>query len=328
MKTNKSYRVETVFTLLSPLSHIGESESTTSFLNTIRIMSQGKPVDCFAYNGNALRGMLRDHGASYMLDHLGNIGVPKKTFDLLFSGGAIGGTQSADIDQARAVRSALPFVSLFGGGIGNQILEGKMTQTFAYPVCAETIGIIPQGRNNIDYTAQNISWKKMTGEISFSRMDDAKHNLGDRYIVHEGEQLLLSGDVKPEKGKKEDNEPATQMRYTVEYMVPGTQLFHIFDLNCSDLELGAFVSAVHRWSSRPVLGGLSGKGFGQVRADMDLITDGERQKFMSIEGNQPVLGALAGSAKEQYDRHLESMYRNYLTTNEAQFVQLLEGTKK
>ena len=328
MKKNNSYRIETVYTLLSPLSHIGESESTTSFLNTIRIMSQGKPVDCFAYNGNALRGMLRDHGASYMLDHLGNIGVPKKTFDLLFSGGSIGGSQSADIDQARAVRSALPFVSLFGGGIGNQILEGKMTQTFAYPVCEETIGILPQDRNNIDYAAQNISWKKMTGEISFSRMDDAKHNLGDRYIVREGEQLLLTGDGKSEKDKKQDNEPVTQMRYTVEYMIPGTQLFHIFDINCTELELGAFVSAVHRWSQRPVLGGLSGKGFGQVKADMDLVVDGERQPFISIVGNLPVLGEIAGQAKEHYDEHLESMYRNYLTTNESKFVQLLEGVKK
>lgn len=86
----KHYRIETIYTLLQPLSHIGESESTQSFLNTTTVVNDGKPEEVFVYTGNALRGMLRDCGARYLLNKL-EIQVPLKAFHLLLVAGVLVG---------------------------------------------------------------------------------------------------------------------------------------------------------------------------------------------------------------------------------------------
>lgn len=322
---DKTYRIETVYTLKQPLSHIGESESTTTFLNTIRILAGGKPVDVFAYTGNAIRGQWRDSGAAYLLDKL-NISVPKKTFHLLFSGGSISGNQDVDIDAAKKLRQALPFLSMFGGGVGNQILAGKMAMSFALPVCAETVGIIPQGVQAIDYAAAEVSWKKLTGEIQFSRKDDGKAELGDLYMLKtDQEQMLLTGEKKSKK-KEDDDGPATQMRYAVEYLIPGAQLWHMLTTTCSELELGALVASIHEWAKNPVLGGMAGKGFGLVDALFEIVNEyGVRDLFIQVNNGRLALSPAAEEAKEQYDEHLRRIYDEYLMADKGRFIAMLEG---
>lgn len=316
---DKTYHIETVYTLKQPLSHIGESESTETFLNTVRVLNNGKPVEVFAYSGNAIRGAWRDAGAAYLLDRLGEIKVPKKTFHLLFTGGSISGDQKIDVDAAKTLRAVLPFLSIFGGGVGNQILSGKIVQTFAFPVCAETTGIIPLGIEGIDYGAQAVSWRKMTDEISFSRKDDSKDILGDRYIAKD--VLLLDGEV---DDKKKRDEPATQMRYTAEVLIPGVQLWHSLSITCSELEIGALVASIWQWAQKPYLGGMSGKGFGLVDADIRLV-GAEREPFMLVQSGRLELAEPAKSAKEQYDAHLRNLYNQYLDGNKETLVKMLES---
>ena len=314
----KHYRIETIYTLLQPLSHIGESESTQSFLNTTTVVNDGQPEEVFVYTGNAIRGMLRDCGARYLLNKLG-IQVPLKAFHLLFSGGSIGGAQSLDIDQAKKIRKTLPFVSLFGGGVGNQILDGKLKQTFAYPICRETSDIVPNYIEKPDY-----SWRHFTNVIEFSRKDDEKDvNVTDQFLATEEVKLIEDGTK-----KKKKDEPATQMRYGIEYLAAGTKLWHRWDIICTEIELGAFVSAIHEWQKQPYLGGMSGKGFGLVRADMDLITEEGRESFAQIGQEFIKLGTTAQEAKNDYDEHLKDIYDNYLVENKEEFTKLLQGEVK
>lgn len=322
---DKTYHIETIYTLKQPLSHIGETESTETFLNRVRIMSNGRPEKVFAYTGNALRGAWRDCGAAYLLDRLDGLQVPKKAFHLLFTGGSISGDQSIDIDAAKALRAALPFVSIFGGGVGNQILSGKIVQTFAFPICAETSGIIPEGINGIDYDAEQTSWKKMTDEVSFTRKDDSKDYLGDKYI--QKDIKLLTGDMDE---KKKKDEPATQMRYTVEVLIPGVQLWHSLNVTCNEVELGAFVASIWQWAQKPYLGGMAGKGLGLVDAHFEMVdNDGVRSPFISVRDGALVLADPAKEAKDQYDTQLRSLYNQYLDGNKAELVKMLEsgGTK-
>lgn len=313
----KHYRIETIYTLLQPLSHIGESESTQSFLNTTTVVNNGVPEEVFVYTGNAIRGQLRDCGARYLLNKL-DIKVPLKAFHLLFSGGSIGGAQSLDIDQAKLIRKALPFVSLFGGGVGNQILDGKIKMTFAYPICKETNDIIPSYVEKSEY-----SWRHFTNVIEFSRKDDEKNiNLTDQFLVRDDLSL-----IEGESSKKKEG-PATQMRYGVEYLAAGTKLWHRWDIICTELELGAFVSAIHEWQKQPYLGGMSGKGFGLVSAEMDLITDEGRKPFARIGQEFIQLGPVAENAKKQYDEHLREMYDKYVIENKTEFAKLLSGEVK
>ncbi|MEG3070994.1 MAG: hypothetical protein RQM92_09470 [Candidatus Syntrophopropionicum ammoniitolerans] len=227
-------------------------------------MADGQPVECFLYSGNSFRGILRDMAAKYLLDKLGVI-IPLETFHLLFSGGSIGGKQSLDIDQARLYRKLLPAFSIFGGGVGNQIMEGKLKIGSMYPLVKECQRVIPE-----KYRDKNApSWKKWTYEKSYTRRDDSKQENMRKYIAEaqEADTLLLApkqqallddGKQKQEK-KKEKDGPATQMRYTVELLAAGSILYQRIGLqDMTELELGAFVSALHEFQKSPHIGGKSG----------------------------------------------------------------------
>ena len=295
-------KIETIYTLQQPLSHIGESESTVSFLNTIRIAVNGKIEEVFALTGNAIRGTLRDCAARYLLDKLG-VKVGKKEFNILFSGGNISGSMSTDIDQAKKYRELLPVISLFGAGVGNQILAGKITQGFALPVCRETQEIIPD-IDCIKGELKNISWKSLTGTINFTRFDDSKN-------------VNLQGYIQGDNDNTDKDSASTQMRYEVEYLVPGAQLYHILNLYTdTNIELGVFVAALEDFSHSPVLGGMGGKGFGLCEAV--LIADGDC--FAKIENGNMQLCDKAKNALYEYNQ--------FITDNSDEIIKFLGAVKK
>lgn len=295
-------KIETIYTLQQPLSHIGESESTVSFLNTIRIVVNGKAEEVFALTGNAIRGMLRDCAARHLLDML-DVKVGKKEFNILFSGGNISGSMSTDIDQAKKYRELLPIISLFGAGIGNQILAGKMTQGFALPVCRETQEIVPD-IDCIKGELKDTSWKSLTGTINFTRFDDSKN-------------VNLQGYIQGDNDNTDKDSASTQMRYEVEYLVPGAQLYHIINLcTDTDIELGAFVAALEDFSHSPVLGGMGGKGFGLCEAE--LIADGDF--FAKIENGDISLCDKAKNALHEYNQ--------FIADNSDEIIKFLGAVKK
>lgn len=295
-------KIETIYTLQQPLSHIGENESTVSFLNTIRIAVNGKVEEVFALTGNAIRGTLRDCAARHLLDKLG-VKVGKKEFNILFSGGNISGSMSTDIDQAKKYRELLPIISLFGAGVGNQILAGKMTQGFALPVCQETKDIVPD-IDCIKDGLKNNSWKSLTGTINFTRFDDSKN-------------VNYQGYMQSDNDNTDKDSASTQMRYEVEYLVPGAQLYHIINL-CTDtgIELGAFVASLEEFSRSPVLGGMGGKGFGLCEAE--LIAD--RKFFAKIENGNISLCEKAKNALHEYNQ--------FITDNSGEIIRFLGAVKK
>ncbi|MGN0656090.1 MAG: hypothetical protein ACI4KR_04795 [Ruminiclostridium sp.] len=291
-------RLQTVFTLKQPLSHIGDSESATVFLNTIKIVNaENKAEDIFAYNGNALRGALRDCSARYLLNALG-VKVKKQMFNILFSGGNISGNLCNDIDQAAKYRELLPMISLLGAGVGNQILAGKISQTFALPVCAETKHIITE-TNGINPELFEMSWRKMTGTISFNRTDDLKNVNLNKYAVAEEDK---------------EKEPQ-QMRYEVEYYAPGTQLFHKMEIaDANTLEIGALMAALYEFSENPVLGGMSSKGFGLCSVEMF----SENQRVVKIEDGIELSHEMAEAF---------SSYNTFLAEKRAEIIEFIGGVK-
>lgn len=285
-------KIETIYSLVQPLSHIGESESTTSFLNTINIVNNGKAEEVFALTGNSIRGTLRDCAARYMLNRLG-IKLHKKEFNILFSGGNIAGSFTTDIDQAKMYRELVPLVSVFGAGVGNQILQGKITQGFVLPVCKETSKIIPSDPKRIKLELFGLSWKQQTGSINFTRFDDIKNN-----NLH----MYYKDTDKENEKKKNDGSASTQMRYEVEYYAAGGQLYHQIILNTSDdIETGCFFSALKEFSSSPFLGGMAGKGFGMVDASFY----SENNRIVEIYNSNFLLAPEYQYKLKKYDAMLE-----------------------
>jgi len=336
---NKLYnlRLDGIITLLAPLSHIGESLGIDSYLSTdIIIGPDGQPVECFLYSGNSFRGILRDCAAKYLLDRLGGVAVPLETFHLLFSGGSIGGEQSLDIDQARMYRKVLPAFSIFGGGVGNQIMEGKLKIGSMYPLVAECQRILPEKYRNPEAP----SWKKWTYEKSYTRRDDSKQENLRQYIAEakndgllgasKQPELLTDGHSQPEKRKKKDKDgPATQMRYTVELLAAGAVMYQrIYLQDMTELELGAFVSALDEFSKAPYLGGKSGTGHGLCEIEYEYFYPGNREaqgKFIKVSENCLWLSRPAAEAKEIYDDFLLQVYNQYIESKSPELKKLLAG---
>lgn len=317
--------------LLSPLSHIGESTGPESFLNTIKIIgADWKPTEIFLYSGNAFRGMLRDKAADYMMRGLGITSMPLDTFYLFFSGGAIGGEQSIDIDQARRLRKALPMFSIFGGGVGNQLVEGKMNVGALYPICRETSHLLSDaiGGNPIPWAAKN-SWREFLTEQNYTRTDDAKNEgLREKYLEAAETPLLPGEESGTGNDKKKSDRKPQQMRYGMELLAPGTPLYQRIDLiDMNDLELGAFVSGLCEFQEHPYLGGANGKGHGlcEISYFWREANGTEWKPFMSIGANHRRLEPEAAQAKQSYDAFLKRIYDDYLSGNRATLAQLVSG---
>lgn len=328
MSESLNVRLDGKITLLSPLSHIGNSIGPDSYLSeSVIIGLDGKPVQCFVYSGNGFRGMLRDLGTEYLLDKIGQPKLPLDTFYMLFSGGAIGGDQSIDIDQGRRYRKLLPLFSIFGGGVGNQILQGKMNIGAMFPLVKECQRVLPARYRQIDAP----SWRHWTEERSYTRTDDAKNENMRKYLQIESnpEMPRLSGgcQTEPEPPKKKEA-PPQQMRYTIEMLAAGSVLYQRIDLiDVTELELGAFVSALHKFSERPYIGGQNRIGAGLVEAEYEYHVNGEVKPFMNISESKPQMGSLAENAKQVYDEFLKELYDKYLLANQTQLAELLAGGK-
>lgn len=329
----RNIRILQRFIVKSPLSHIGESISTESYLSENMILQPDGSVEpVFAYSGNAWRGQLRDLAATYMLEHLENPTLALDSFHLLYSGGAIGGTQKTDISQIRAYRRLIPMISLLGGGVGNQILPGKMRVSELYPVCIEAPASLYPADDDLRRT---VSYRSLTMEKSFTRTDDAKNPAYDHIIQRpaepetpaiEGAQASFLPDEKPKTKAKESNEPAQQMRFTSELIIPGTILHgHIDLLDVTEVELGCFVAALHTFSRSPHIGGQASRGHGQVGLKtimLDLDTGEMIEPFVLVDGSA-VLSDRAQQAKNAYDAHVRDIYDGMLAENGAEIKALI-----
>ena len=317
------------FTVKSPVSHIGQSLGTTSYLVQEPILQDdGEVEEVFAYSGNAWRGQLRDLAATYLLDALGRVAVKPDTFALLFSGGKIGGEQVINIEAARAMREALPLLAVWGGGVGNQLLPGKMRVGNSYPICAEAAPVLRY------HSAARVSYRQLTTEKSFSRKDDAKDDRLLSYVAlpapEIGQASLLADPddpkTKSKKTGKKEGEVADQMRMTVELLIAGTRLETWIDLiGISEVELGCVVSALHRFGRSPHIGGQANKGHGLVDLHYDLVDldSGESLPFLDVRAGECRLEPGAEAAKDAYDRHVRTLYDQMLAGNRGEIVAML-----
>lgn len=314
------------FVTKSPLSHIGESISVNSYLVQEPVLQpDGSVEELFCYSGNAWRGQLRDMAAAYLLDGVGAPRIGNDTFHLLFGGGKIGGEQVVNLEAARAFRRALPMVALWGGGVGNQIMPGKMRVGNSYPLCREALPVLRSRYEGIEA----ISYRSLTMEKSFTRTDDAKNpKLAEAYLaLPDPEQgaLALDGD-EPKRKAKRDGDVSDQMRMTSELLIAGVRLETWVEIqDISEIELGCFVSAVHRWSRSPHIGGQANKGHGLVDLAYDLIDldTGERQPFLAVGRETIALEAPARIAKDAYDQHVRSLYDAMLAERSGEIVKML-----
>lgn len=319
-------RLSGQFRLRSPLSHQAESISTTTYLVQEPVLQpDGTVEEVFCYSGNAWRGQLRDLAATYLLAALGDPTVSLDAFHLLYAGGRIGGEQAVNLEQARRYRREFPLIALWGGGIGNQILPGKLRVSNCYPICREA----PRGGVDHPFRA-TVSYRSLTCEKSFSRKDDSKdERLNVTLGLPAGQAALPGLAEEPAKAKRgrSDGEVAEQMRMTSELVIAGTLLETAIEvLDVSEVELGCLVSALNLFARSPHIGGQIGRGHGLVDLGYgltDLTTGVIEPAFVTIAGGVPSLSPPAADAKAAYDAHLRQQYDAYIADHTGEFVRML-----
>jgi CRISPR type IV-associated protein Csf2 len=308
----QTYYFEGVVTALSSITHNGgESFGINQKLRREKIVQpNGSVEDVPVISGNGLRGLLRDIGMLHMCRQLGYgveqdstvSGMPLSAFYFLFSGGSLSksGGHGLDVDAARRVRSLIPLVGVFGGGMGNQIMPGKLITGKLIPICEETTHLLPEA---YQLHATTSIWEYLQEEM-YTRKDDAKNEHYQPLLTGETRKLL--DDTRREKAEataltepQRDTGQHQQMMYYVETLAAGTRFYWELALNdVSEVEFEAFATTLVEFSKRPYIGGKSAVGLGKVAVKFD--------NWLRIDSRTEVQGdALSLPLGAQYQQHLQ-----------------------
>lgn len=240
-------------TLRTPLMH-GDGETLGNirlFRSQKMVCADGRVRSIPVYSGNAFRGMLRDIAAQQLMQAL-DVSLPTPVFHFLTSGGSLSsGGNTIDIDQARSLRHKIPMVGIFGGGVGNQILEGKLKILQLTPICKETTHLLPEYCQQAP--SATLSIRDLRHMEFGTRRDDSKRESNQCYLADAASK------------ERNPDEVSTSMIYESEMLAPGTCLRFGFTLDgVSQREWMTFCHALIGWLKSPFLGGRSSAGYGEV----------------------------------------------------------------
>ena len=285
-------RYGAIVTTRSSVSHIGEASGVDSPFRREKIVAGDVIEEVPVYSGNAMRGLLRDHGAAFMLESIGGGSVEEKMqwlaflfgdveratapqpytvmlkrFYQLFSGGALDkkkkGDSSAPLDLGKAdrLRSLAPFVAVWGAAIGNQMLSGLLKCGKLIVIARENEHLLPP---DVVEKASGGTWQlpsvhDVMSIESYVRTDDAKDARKRGYI---------------QNAPVDEDKAPQQMRYHIETLAAGTKLWWKTTLEmANELERAAWETAIVRWGKNPIIGGKGGVGHGLVSMEGDGLRD-------------------------------------------------------
>ena len=235
------FRFDGTITALSPIAHNSdESCGTDTKFRRMKIFYNEQDYQIPFYSGNAFRGILRRIAARQFVDAIGLVEMSDKLYYTFFTGGSLqkGAAQNyIEIGKKRDLRENIPFLSIFGTALGNQIIAGKLKVDCAFPIAKETQALTGKSSSRSVY--------ELTEEIFYTRRDDLE-----------------------DKEKVEGKQQAQQMKYNIEVLAAGVELSHGFSLECvNNIEAGCFVTAVKRMQEKGIIGGKSSAGHGKVKME-------------------------------------------------------------
>lgn len=352
-----------LFTLQSPLSHIGEVTGNVSNLKTLKLLDlEGNPRSCFCYSGNALRnGILRRKGIASALDKL-DLKLNPDTHHTMFAGGRIDGSTDSDMELDGKIRRLLPFLSVLGtakpvGVFGHkkaQMVQGRLNVGSAYLFCYESLRYLYQqcpaflehGEMIADIlnTEFNDPFRTPTPEQQRQRQSAIANHIPflrkhykswTQYIVVDQttrRDSLQSPALQPylqEKplltGDADKKKKSDQMIASDRLIMGGSRLYSRWDFDGTAIEEGFIYDALLEFAKHPYLGGKGNRGNGLVSAEIWYNTPTEQGHLLSIGGNAQTVSERVTAKLRDYEDYLEQ-YRAFLSeAKEASEVRELLG---
>lgn len=232
------------FDLLSPLSHsaFGADAGNAVPLRRFPVVSIPDRPRIAAVSGNAIRGLLRRALMRELFDSL-ELGPEIDHWDRIYAALANGGTIEAaekrlEPARIRAVREAIPALSVLGAALYTWLLPGHCSVGIAWPVCRETVtaGLVSE-RNDAP------SMSEIEEEYTTTRLPDTDQVDTERSGV-------------------------SPMPVVVEVISSGVQLESRmrFARHASPVERAAIAHGITLLDS---LGGKTAQGLGRFRATLD-----------------------------------------------------------
>ncbi|MDB4914071.1 MAG: hypothetical protein JWM95_1715 [Gemmatimonadetes bacterium] len=249
-------RYPITMTLEAPLHHGAFGGDTGNAVLFRRVPLAASPASpgVPAVSGNALRGALRRIVMRDLFTrcglHVGAAEVPPIAWDRLYGALANGGhltqaeTKTDPVTQ-RALRHAIPALSVFGAALYSYMMPGRVSVGWLWPVCTETVAA---GLCTAQPGAPLHDAEELVAEISQVR-----------HIDRDQQNPALSG--------------VTPMPVTIEALVPGVVLQGslIALKSLPPVEVGVLGYALNELVS---LGGKSGSGFGRVQVQHECPSEG------------------------------------------------------
>lgn len=282
-------------TALAPISHGAGTSGNTQLLRTREVIApDGRRASVPYVSGNSLRHTLRDALAWHLVRTLEipDGSLPKRSVDLLWSGGALTATGSqADLAMIRRIHALLPGLGLLGYSARSDIASGTLWVDDAELVCAENADRLPPRLAAHPHAA--LGNGALRTEV-FGTRHDVAGSAVDRFIDITGLETPAT----------------TQMIYDMQVVKPGSVLWSGLHLAAPTAGhaaalAAALLQAAPDTDGRPVLhlGGKRSTGFGACRLEADLAPLGDAD-------------ALAGA----YEQHLRD--------NRADVLALLDEVTK
>lgn len=312
-RKHRVIEIEGIATAMEPIAHGGDKTGgTVTEFRRVRIQtSPGVFEDMPQISANSIAGILRDNCARWCMDQIDYEVRDLRVFDLLTGGGKLTKVSNKksfiDLFEEKELRRLFPLIGLFGGSVGNRILDGLITVSNWTPICAELKTALPEEYHDL---ADEYSIADLLTEMYFTRRDDKKRRDMQQYIAAE----VIDAYQSEEAERTEEQQAlaageATSMRYGTEALAVGT-MFHVsFKLyNPSDVELGCFFGGFGYFYENPKIGARGRRGMGRVRLDL---------KQYRLAGPARVEEPMALQALELASQHMQD--------NREQIVQMLES---
>lgn len=240
-------RIEGRIRLLSALHHGGDEKTgSTPMLRAVTVIGNGRRVRVPYISGNAIRGVIRRLLVRDLIDLCGIQELPKKAVHILASGGVLElgeSTGRIDLDMKTRLRDTIPLIRLLGCSIGNQIISGQLIVGHAVPIAQETVGVMLP-----ELEGEFLPIRELIGQEFITRRDEVR--------------------------EREEDDQAVQMKVDFEVLLPGTILWHYFQVNEKDgMAIATIGRAIKLWREKPFIGARSASGFGEIDPQYQEIPD-------------------------------------------------------
>ncbi len=336
-------------TNLSPMSHIGDRAGIGSLFNMEEIIppGSGRKVRVPTFTGGAGKGILRRIGMEVMLSILGldpekadylNHDQPnpltQKKLEVLFNGSILTSSGSGiKVDVGAQLADLIPWFSVVGGCLGNQMIQGRIVVSDLILLCKENewrlkaiesdvrqsthtdgVTLIPE-----DY--ELLAAREHLAMVKRSHKDDFRGGTIMRFLPPEKQQELLLLQATNQEDREQpgwqDDEAGNhvQMRYEIQTVKSGSEWFwSISGLDWTDLMHDAFHTTLAHFLARPYLGGMKARGFSQVS--------------LSFLGSNRIEPARGEWSNVSLAPNPGALYRNHLEQRRDEIIELLKVLEK